>query len=446
LIERSTRSNVDDELSIPVEDLLFTCSSSGKVDYFDQEHALCFHNMHIMDLFETSSYIKSSTASDKVMIVNDGERQKLFVSLIIDRIDQIDIVNSSFEVAVVLFTHFLVDLDKCGMGHLSEKANKLRGPDQPNRYSLFEEEWHELQKAMLLPEIGLKNLIDKKSSWTATSIWAGTKNCNMITTIYAITATLRHTFPLHAFPVDTQHLPITLINDRRFWRSHDLTVMSCTYMREALSMTEFEICIPTVRRNSPPQDISTVYVGLCRYYRYYLEHIIAVLFGLEVIGLVVFLTDPGVSNCSMRASIEVTLLLTIIALKFSFAGHVPCLHYNTLIDTVFSLAAFGIGFMTFLSVIPQFFGPDFEHGSDALIINVNIGCAFISFCFVILSIVFSFLRAWFELSRGKRSMELVKKLQNERNFYTYIYCTNFIFPPNAWCFQDEFKVLQKKEI
>ena len=49
----------------------------------------------------------------------------------------------------------------------------------------------------------------------------------------------------------------------------------------------------------------------------------------------IYATDSGADNGSWRVGGQLTLLLTLFALKFSLGDYIPATHYLTLIDALF---------------------------------------------------------------------------------------------------------------
>ena len=82
-------------------------------------------------------------------------------------------------------------------------------------------------------------------------------------------------------------------------------------------------------------------------------------FAVCVIGLVVFFLDSMTLEGAMgRVQTIVSLILTIVALKFTISDKLPTIPYNTLVDNYFNISAGTLAIQMFLSIVPCYFNTD----------------------------------------------------------------------------------------
>jgi hypothetical protein len=142
--------------------------------------------------------------------------------------------------------------------------------------------------------------------------------------------------------------------------------------------------------------------------------------------------DPGIIGSPLRATIVVTLLLTMVALKFTVGGSLPSIPYNTLIDIYFKISFGGLAVITFLTAIPQFFEHEnsihFElfHHTNYDMHFVNLVLAIASFIFVVMGLVWWFYfantRKWKRVKLTGISREICTIIGG-KNYYCFRYCT-----------------------
>ena len=111
-----------------------------------------------------------------------------------------------------------------------------------------------------------------------------------------------------------------------------------------------------------------------------------------------------------------TLLLTLIALKFTVTGSLPNVPYHTLIDHFFSISATALAGMTVLSIIPQFFAETNQ-------VRMNYLVTAVSFVYVVGGMIL-WLRYAEEREKAEISgSEMVETVPNAKNFYCYRYAS-----------------------
>jgi hypothetical protein len=193
--------------------------------------------------------------------------------------------------------------------------------------------------------------------------------------------------------------------------------VSVHYFKHALRLSEWIVCIPNVKRSSPAHVTSYVFLTLKRHHTFYEVNIVYTMLGLECLGLSAFMCDSSVAGSSGRATLCVTLLLTIVAVKFTVASNLPTLPYNTRLDEYFGVAAYGLGAISIVSLIPQYFTNDYERSAANML----------AFLFSVFIIVMGY-RGWLSMVTAQEAIESVgfeqiKILENAKNYYTYRYCS-----------------------
>jgi hypothetical protein len=200
--------------------------------------------------------------------------------------------------------------------------------------------------------------------------------------------------------------------------------MSVSFHKDCLEMSEWYMCQPTVKRGSPRDSESIVNAKVIRHADYYVDNIVVVMFSLSFISLVVFATDPIEIKKGVRATMLITLLLTMVALKFTVSDALPNVPYDTPIDVCFNSCFRTLAFIIFISVIPQYF-EFIEVDTEVYYVHpmqiANIVCAAVSLITVVITTY-----RWFSENRianylHRADAKKVHLMENSKNFYTYRY-------------------------
>jgi hypothetical protein len=160
----------------------------------------------------------------------------------------------------------------------------------------------------------------------------------------------RERFELDHFPFDSQDLSLDLrLNDPKTWDLYNLTVNAVQFNRQALELTEWNVHNPVVKRESPKEKFTKVSLKVERFYSFYIQNIVLMMFSLDLLGLSAFAVE--IADVGTRVNILLTLILTTVAFKFVLSGSLPKVSYNTAIDYYIIMAYSSLAMMTVLLVI-----------------------------------------------------------------------------------------------
>jgi hypothetical protein len=385
--------------------------------HLESSTCLAFANQHIMDQLENNGYFASTgnkpcrAASERIV---PGEKEKLWAHIVISRIGKIDVKEESFQIQFMVTLMWRVNLESCGLSHLSNKA-------QASGYSvkLEGEEEAAFRKACRVPTLRIHNSIEFEDlEENVIRVFNGHSTCNYVVTSGLFKATIHCVYQLNHFPYDVQKLPIKfMIKQFDYWKHFEFTIASVHYFKHALRLSEWTVCIPTVKRSSPAHVASYLFLTLKRHHAFYELNIVHTMLCLECLGLTSFMCDSSIAGSSGRATLCVTLLLTIVAVKFTVASNLPTLPYNTRLDEYFSVAACGLGAITFISLVPQYYVNDYDRSSANLL----------AFGLSVFIVAMGYI-GWFRMvtaAEAKESVgfEKIMILENAKNYYCFRYCT-----------------------
>jgi hypothetical protein len=303
---------------------------------------------------------------------------------------------------------------------LDDLEKKLENIDQFS-YKLTNSEREQFEQKCEIPYIAINNTISLEETGLDMLRLHGVGSRCSASYLRTYIARLRNVYELRQFPFDTQSLPMHLrVKDFHLWQGYLLTVDSVQLFKDCLSLSEWEMLRPTVARGSPRDSLSTVFVNVRRHHSYYLEHVVFTMFALEALGLLVFALDPSLVGAPLRATLVVTLMLTVVAVKFTVRDAIPSVPYSTLLDLYFFICFGGLVVIAYLSVVPQFV----SELSDQRV-WVNIALAGVSVVFVFGGLIgwFYFARCRVEKVRVGKAHVVVNRIENGKNFYCFRFCT-----------------------
>jgi len=326
-------------------------------DFEESETPIAMINSHYLDqisdrgLYKTTPILSESTSTKKTS--TPKIKQRLNATVAIGDIMNIDPMGESFCIKFRLYLFWEVNLHAIGLGALAEKALSTG-----HFYSMTRAEIEELEGKYNIPKLTLFN---EKSSEAHDAgdirIYGGKEGMTALMWNGMFYSTCRERFEMYDFPFDWQDLTLDLrLNDPKTWDDFDLTVNTVQFHKDALQLSEWEVFTPIVQRDSPKEKATKVHIQVKRFDGFYLQNVVAMLFGLSMLGLLSFSID--IEDLGSRTSTILTLILTSVAFKFILSSTLPKVPYNCLID-YFMMAQMGaLGMMAFFSIIPKFCSPD----------------------------------------------------------------------------------------
>lgn len=393
----------------------FVAPSKGLLeDYDESETAVAVVNSHFLDQVSDKGLYKTTPVNpagngDSKQSQSCKPKQRLNVTVSITDIMNIDPMNETFSIKFRLYAFWEVDLHAIGLVHLAKKA--LRSG---HFYSMTSSEIEELQEKYRIPAISLFNETSNEDTEPFdVRVYGGKEGMTGLLWNKLFHCTCREKCDLHDFPFDWQDLVLDLrLNDPKTWDDFNLTVNSVQFHKDALSLSEWRLYAPIVKRDSPKEKATRVLLPVKRYSAFYMQNIVAMLFGLTMLGLLSFAMDVG--DLGSRVSTLLTIILTVVAFKFILASTLPKVPYNCLIDYFMMSQMFALGMMSLFCILPSFWAND-------LAATINIALASFSGFFLVGSLLLWLLYAHYA-SHGARSrrMKAIEMVPN-KNWYSFRY-------------------------
>lgn len=222
-------------------------------------------------------------------------------------------------------------------------------------------------------------------------------------------ATCKELFELETFPYDVQDLTLEFrLNSPKTWDLYDLTINSVQFSKAALQLNEWRPFSPILKRENPKHKVSKVFLQVQRLAGFYIQNVVCMMFALSILSLSSFAVD--INDNGSRISINVTLILTVVAFKFVLAGTLPKVPYNTLIDYYILFCSGFLAAMNFFLILQSFFKDD----NMAFKINNYLAWS----CFVVIVLSFISWISYAELLAKKKIASKEIKLGNS-NWYSF---------------------------
>lgn len=167
----------------------------------------------------------------------------------------------------------------------------------------------------------------------------------IVTAEVVIEGTFRHTFDLHAFPFDVQHLPVVL----RHWRKSKADyarewqlIDTSTYAHDEsmLKFSDWDLDLHGLSSqltHGPPVDLSFL-IPMQRkpwWYTITVSFTLLIILGFALTGM---FTDP--TDVHSRLGLASSLVLAAVAVKFVVAADLPRVPYLTALDVEYALVLF----------------------------------------------------------------------------------------------------------
>jgi hypothetical protein len=381
-------------------------------DEFDEsETAVAMVNSHLLDQISDRGLYKSTppVAGEMPKAIPPKIKQRLNVTVAISDIMNIDPMNESFSIKYRMYVFWEINLHAIGLRHLAEKALQTG-----HFYSLTRSEIESLEEEYSIPNISLFNEIsNEETDPFDVRVYGGKEGMTAVLWNKLYHSTCRERFDLQDFPFDCQDLVLDFrLNDPKTWDDFNLTINTVQFHKDALKLSEWKMYAPIVKRDSPKEKATKVLLLVKRFSGFYLQNIVAMMFGLTMLGLLAFAMD--VADLGSRVSTILTLILTVVAFKFILASTLPKVPYNCLIDYFMMTQMAALGMMALFCILPNFFAVDIGK-------SLNLALALLSCFFIVSSLLSWLLYAKYCVNDVQsRNVKAVPLVPN-KNWYSYRY-------------------------
>lgn len=352
--------------------------------------------------------------NDNNKVYNDDNdniiTRKLNISLFITDINQIDVVNESFNITMRAYILYEINTDDPIYKIYIDKARVTND----HIYYLKKNEVDQLTSDINPPiplVINTENNNDDTSP-IEIHVIGGIQLKSAVIILKTYHMKCRQYYKLHDFPFDIQDL---IIEFRILQQdiTYDLSIYNICLSSSAIGKLEWKFYEPIVVSNNSSSILfssSMIIIPCERKSNYYVYNIIIILFLLSSLGLFVFTID--IYDFASRQSTILTLILTVVAFKFSLSTSLPKVPYNTIIDHIVSLIFLQLTIIIILSILPVYMGYKY--------IDHTIG--FICLSLEIISIILCSIYI-FDKKRALRINHKSKPIQiiGDTHFYSYLY-------------------------
>ena len=178
------------------------------------------------------------------------------------------------------------------------------------------------------------------------------RNGGMIQWNYKVSTDRKESFNMRHFPFDTQKIELILRNSSTAWITYDISVCGVSLANNVVDQLEWKVHVPIIRRGSySPNNVTVMDVYISRSYSFYLNNIVILLLLIQLMSFASFLVP--IDDVGDRANIIITLMLTTVAFKFSYADSIPKVPYQTYMDLYTITILVQLFFFFFFSCSPQ---------------------------------------------------------------------------------------------
>lgn len=338
-----------------------------------------YENRHIREVINSSNYYKvkkNNHHHDKNKVNNERKFQcdgnddnskvytddndniitrKLNISLFIIDINQIDVVNESFNVAIRAYILYEINTDDPIYKIYIDKARVTND----HIYYLKKNEVDQLTSDINPPipiVINTESNNDGDTTPIEIQVIGGIQQKSAVIILKTYHMKCRQYYKLHDFPFDIQDL---MIEFRILQQdiTYDLSIYNICLSSSAIGKLEWKFYEPIVVSNNSSSVLfssSMIIIPCERKSNYYVYNIIIILFLLSGLGLFAFTID--IYDFASRQSTILTLILTVVAFKFSLSTSLPKVPYNTIIDHIVSLIFLQLTIIIILSILPVYMG------------------------------------------------------------------------------------------
>lgn len=334
-------------------------------------------------------------------------KTRLDVTVSINEILEIDTLNDCYTVKLRLYMMWPVDLHALGMETVAAKAQATghHANMSENEISTFKERYD-------LPEISLFNAIETDDSDPESiRVYGGDEGNTALLWNKGYKFKCMESFELQDFPFDHQDLQLNFRqNNSKTWDLFDLTVNIVQFHKNSLTLSEWTVCEPQIKRGSPSHKETTVSLKIKRHYLFYIQNIILTQTSLSLLGLLTFAMD--LTDIGTRVGTILQLILTAVAFKFILAQSLPKVPYNTIIDWYMMSSFVTLAITALLASLPGLLP------FDTLLLNKTttiIAAIFIFFTQMVWMLL------WLRVSWGRSSKKI--DIVDGKNWYAFRFST-----------------------
>mmetsp|Transcript_312 Transcript_312/g.285 ORF Transcript_312/g.285 Transcript_312/m.285 type:complete len:454 (-) Transcript_312:195-1556(-) len=372
---------------------------------------------HILEQIATGGQYESKhlSLSYKENIQNAMESKiPVHMTINITDINMIDPVVGCFTCKYRLYLFWEVDLYSFGFHDIADKAKETG-----HFYSASKTELSEFETRHIIPHVLLFNAMEvSETEHESPQIRIYSSNTKHTALLWnmSYTAIIRARFELHDFPFDTQQLNMIFrLNDPYTWDTHDLTIDVIQFHIDALNLPEWEVLAPRIRRDIPAHAVTNIYLQIRRKPNYYIQNIAVLSVILAILGEANFVTDSH--HAGERQIIVLTIVLTVVAFKFTLVNELPKVPYNTLLDYLLSHSFFSLCFIDVLAVIPEIaYQYHINHDREF----VNNMCAIVGAFIVIIPVIIWSYIAYLKKNKPTLTQPII--IENDNIWYAFRYC------------------------
>lgn len=383
-----------------------------------------YENRHIREVINSSNYYKVNKKNNhhdknddnnfSKVYSDDNDniiKRKLNISLFIMDINQIDVVNESFNIAIRAYILYEINTDDPIYKIYVDKARVTHD----HIYYLKKNEVDQLTSDINPPipiVINTESNNDGDTTLIEIQVIGGIQKKSAVIILKTYHMKCRQYYKLHDFPFDIQDL---MIEFRILQQdiTYDLSIYNICLSSSAIGKLEWIFYEPIVVSNNSSSVLfssSMIIIPCERKSNYYVYNIIIILFLLSGLGLFAFTID--IYDFASRQSTILTLILTVVAFKFSLSTSLPKVPYNTIIDHIVSLIFLQLTIIIILSILPVYMGYKY--------IDHILG--FICLSLEIISIILCSIYIY----NKKRTLRINHKskpiqLTEDTHFYSYLY-------------------------
>lgn len=394
----------------------FNEGSSGihREEFEESDTPVAYLNSHFLDQISDKGLYKSAPKSGGTLTTVSTPskiRQRLNMTVAVSDIMDIDPMAESFTLKFRLYLFWEANLHQIGLEEFAQKAL-----ESGHYYSLTRAEIPILEERCKVPKVTLFNEIScTESEPHDIRVYGGAEGKTALMWNKVYTSTCRERFELHDFPFDRQELTLDFrLNDTKTWDDFNLTINTVQFHKDALELSEWKVYTPIVKRDSPKEKASKVFLQVKRFSGFYVQNVVCMMFGLTLLGLLAFAMD--IEDLGSRVSTVLTLILTAVAFKFILASTLPKVPYNCLIDYFMMSQLIALAMMALFSIIPSLSQQISDDAND-----LNTVLAILSGCYIFLSLAFWLLYAKVFVGQGhSRNCKQINLVPN-KNWYSFRY-------------------------
>ena len=335
--------------------------------------------------------------------------RKLNISLFIIDINQIDVVNESFNITIRAYILYEINTDDPIYKIYVDKARVTND----HIYYLKKNEVDQLTSVINPPiPIIINTESNDDTNPIEIQVIGGILQKSAVIILKTYHMKCRQYYKLYDFPFDIQDL---IIEFRILQQDiiYDLSIYNICLNSSAIGKLEWQFYEPIIISDNSSSVLfssSMIIIPCERNSNYYIYNIIIILFLLSSLGLFAFTID--INDFASRQSTILTLILTVVAFKFSLSTSLPKVPYNTIIDHIVSLIFLQLTIIIILAILPVYMGYIYI---DQILGYICLSLEIISV--LLCSIYIYYKKRTLRINHKSKPIELTE----DTHFYSYLY-------------------------